>query len=185
VAAAAGIVIVVVALVLVLSPGSHKTAAQQPPSPTATGGHTASPTASPTPTVGNLLVSQFQVGDCLTGANLSLDTTAPFPKLSQAVPCSQGHIAEVFYANNNFWAKGGSYPGEIAISNAARTQCNSAFESYVGIPEWNSIYRSLPIAPSAATWSAGERGLHCIAYYATPSQPAGVTLHGSIKGTNK
>ena len=48
---------------------------------------TNSAAAAATPTTGNLQVSQFQVGDCLTGANLQLNQNTPWPKLSLAVAC--------------------------------------------------------------------------------------------------
>ena len=83
--------------------------------------------------MGDLQLTQLQAGDCLTGANLQLNKNTPWPKLSQAVPCTQAHTAEVFYANNNFWAKSGAYPGDAAIKKAATAECDSAFQSYVGI----------------------------------------------------
>ena len=183
VGAAAAIVAVVVALVLTLGSGSPKTGPTT--SPTLAQTHPASPTASAIPTVGNLQLAQLQAGDCLTGANLDLNQNTPWPKLSEGVSCSQGHTAEVFYGNNNFWARGGSYPGNTAIKNAATTQCDSAFQSYVGIAYSKSLYTWTDVVPAASTWPGGDRGLHCVAYYATTAQPAGVTMTSSIKGTAK
>jgi len=181
--AGAAIVVIVVALVLALSPGSPKTpAAQQSTNRTPSQTHGASPSASATPTVGNLQLAQLQAGDCLTGANLNLNLNTPWPKLALAVPCSQGHTAEVFYASNYFWPKNGSYPGDTAIKNKATAECNSAFQSYVGIAFRQSIYTWADIVPDASTWPNGDRALHCVAYYPTKSQPAGATLHGSLKG---
>ena len=131
--AAAAILVIVVALVLVLGAGSPKTAgagagAGTSPSATPSQTHSASPSARATRTVGYLLLTQLQVGDCLTGANLNLNLTTPWPKLSEAVPCAQGHTAEVFYANNHFWSKGRSFPGYNTIKNDAITECDSAFQ---------------------------------------------------------
>jgi hypothetical protein len=184
--AAAVVVAIVVALVLALSPGSPKTAAtgQSPgTTPSRTNNASASPQA--TPTVGNLQLSQLQVGDCLTGANLNLDLSTPWPKLSEAVPCSQDHTAEVFYANNHHWPKNGPYPGDATIKKDATAECNSAFQSYVGIAYSQSHYTWTDIVPDASTWPGGDRGLHCVAYYAPTGQPAGATVTGSIKGTRK
>jgi Protein kinase domain/Septum formation len=184
--AAAAIVVIVVALVLALGPGSSSTSnagngASRTPSSAAS--DQASPGA--TPTVGGLTSHQFQVGDCLTGANMQLNKATPWPKVTQAVPCSQAHTAEVFYANDSYWAKGGPYPGESAIENAARSQCDNAFQSYVGIAYSQSMYTWAFIVPGASTWPDGDRALHCVAYYPTSAQPAGAVLHGSIKGTAK
>jgi len=184
--AAAAILVLVVALVLVLSPGSPKTAASgQGASSTPIQTNRASPSPLATPTVGDLSLNHLQVGDCLTGANLNLNTNAPWPKLAQAVPCSQGHTAEVFYANKNFWPTSGSYPGYSTITKDAIAECDRAFQSYVGIAFSQSIYSWADIAPVASSWSTGDRGLHCVAYYKTSQQPAGATMHGSIKGTAK
>lgn len=189
--AVAAIVVVVVALVLVLNPGSHKTAGSgqagsgHGASPTPSRTHSASPSARPTPTVGGLQLAQFLVGDCLTGANMQLNTSSPWPKVTQAVPCGQGHTAEVFYANNYFWPKGGSYPGDATIKKDATAECDSAFQSYVGIAYSKSLYTWTDIVPDVSTWPGGDRSLHCVAYYATSAARAGATLHNSIKGTDK
>jgi hypothetical protein len=181
-AAVAGAVIAV--LVISLSPhSSNPPSTRGGTSPSASQGGT--PTANSTPTVGDLSLSQLQVGDCLTGANMQLNKNTPWPKLTTAVPCTSGHTAEVFYANNAYWPKNGTYPGNSAISKAGDTACNNAFAAYVGIPYTKSVYTWTNIVPDATTWPTGDRGLHCVAYYATSSQPAGVTMHASIKNTRK
>jgi len=185
--AAAAIVVIVVALVLALGPGgSPKTAASgQSSSPNSTQTHSASPGPQATPTVGDLQLNQLQVGDCLTGANLNLNLATPWPKLSLAVPCSQGHTAEVFYANNYYWPKYGAYPGDSVIKAKATAACDRAFQSYVGIVYSQSQYTWTDIVPDASTWPGGDRGLHCVAYYAPSGHASGATVYGSIKGTAK
>jgi len=116
---------------------------------------------------------------------MQLNQATPWPKLTRAVPCSQAHTAEVFYSNSYFFPKNGTYPGYNAIRDKAITGCDNAFQSYVGIAFRQSIYTWADIVPDAATWPDGDRALHCVAYYATSAQPAGVTLHSSIKGTAK
>jgi len=178
-AAAAAIVAIAVVLVLTLGSGSSNNASGGSGQPTQS--HSASPQT--TPTVGELQLSQLQAGDCVTGANLQLNQTTPWPKLSQAVPCTQAHLAEVFYADNSYFAKkGSSYPGNATIKNDATAACNSAFESYVGIAYPKSRYTLTYVVPAAATWPGGDRALHCMVYYATTQQPGGVTLHESLKG---
>ena len=138
-----------------------------------------------TPTTGDLAVSEFRVGDCLTGSNMQLNTTNPWPRLTAAVPCGRPHTAEVFLADNHFWPAGSPFPGTSAIDKDSNAACNSAFRSYVGVALGNSIYTWTNIIPDAATWPIGDRALHCIAYYATPRQPTGVKLTGSIKDSRK
>jgi hypothetical protein len=185
--AAAAIVVVVVALVLGLSSGSSPktTAAGRIPAVTPSRTHGASPTATATPTVGNLQLAQFRVGDCLSGANMQLNKNTPWPKVTLAVPCGQDHTAEVFYANNYYWPKTGPYPGDTTIKNGATAACDSAFQSYDGIAYSKSQYTWTDIVPDASTWPGGDRALHCVAYYSTSAQPAGVTLTSTIRGTAK
>jgi hypothetical protein len=177
--------VVIAALVISLSP-SHPAAPVAAPrirpssDPRPSGTATASP-----PTVGSLLVVQMRAGDCLAGANMALNTSDPWPKLTLAVPCSQPHTAEVFFADNDFWPKNGPYPGDGTISQDGNAACNSAFQSYVGIAYAKSMYAWANIIPDASTWPAGDRALHCIAYYPTPGQPAGAKITGSIRGTHK
>ena len=183
--AAAAVLVVVVVLVLTLGSGSSNNA-NSGSGPATTPAQTNSASPQTTPTVGDLQVAQLQVGDCLTGANLQLNnTSAPWPKLAKAVPCTTGHTAEVFYANDNFWAKNAPFPGVDAIQQSGVAACNSAFQSYVGIPFSKSIYSWIDIVPGQSTWPGGDRGLHCVAFYKTPAQPAGVTLRASLKGAAK
>jgi serine/threonine protein kinase len=188
-AAAAAIVVIVVVLVAVLSPGSKKNGATSGPSAstsaTPTHSATSSPTASTVPTTGQLKLAQLAVGDCLTGSNLQLNKATPWPKLSTAVPCSQGHTAEVFYSNDSFWPKSKAFPGSSGITTDANAACNSAFASYVGIAYSKSSYTWTDIVPDASTWPGGDRALHCVAYLASDAHKAGETLTGTIKGTAK
>jgi hypothetical protein len=177
-----------------LSPGSSKngatpgsstsasTTTSASASASASQSATSSPAARAIPTTGELTLAQFQVGDCLTGANLQLNKPTPWPKLSEAVPCSQGHTAEVFYANLNHWSKNTPFPGTDGIRKSATATCDSTFASYVGIAYSKSVYTWTDIVPDASSWPNGDRALRCVAYYSTNANPAGETLHSSIKG---
>jgi hypothetical protein len=190
-AAAAFIVVIIVVLVVSLSPGSSKnnagpgTTTSPSVSQSASQSQSASPSAKATPTTGQLPLSQFQVGDCLTGANLQLNKTTPWPKLSTAVPCDQSHTAEVFYSNENHWSKSTPFPGASGITADAKAACNKAFASYVGIAYSKSVYTWTDIVPDASTWPGGDRALHCVAYYSTDANRSGAFMTGSIKGTAK
>src|SRR5260370_13720014 len=116
---------------------------------------------------------------------MQLNKNTPWPRITAAVPCSQGHTAEVFLENNYYWPTGGAYPGYGTIKTDATAACNRAFQSYVGIAYSKSMYSWTYVVPDASTWPTGDRALHCIAYYATSTQPAGVTVQGSIKGSGK
>lgn len=154
--------------------------------------HVPSPRPSPTRPIvgigaaaGNLQLTQFQVGDCLTGTNMELNTSNPWPNLTSTVPCNRPHTAEVFFADNTFWPRNISFPGPVAIAKDGSATCNGAFLSYVGIAYPESMFTWTNIIPDASTWPSGDRGLHCIAYYSTHGQPAGATMTGSIRGSRK
>ena len=181
-AVAAVCAVIVAAVILSLGSGHHAASAG---SSVSVGPSSAAPSATATPTVGNLQLSQLRVGDCLTGANLDLNSSDPWPKLTLAVPCNQPHTAEVFLANDNFWPQNGPFPGASAISKDGTAACNNAFQAYVGITYKKSIYTWTNIIPDASTWPTGDRALHCVAYFSTPKQPAGATLTRSIKGSGK
>ena len=182
----AGIVAVcgaVIAALVVVHGGDHA----GPPAGQSPGAARSSTAAAPTatPTVGNLLLTQLQAGDCLTGADLELDTAKPWPRLAMAVPCGQRHTAEVFLATNRFWPEDLPFPGGGTVVRAADAACNRAFASYVGIAYAKSVYTWTNIFPDASTWAYGDRGLHCVAYYPTPDRRAGAYLTGSIKGSRR
>ncbi len=183
-AAGAAVVCAAVVIALVVSLGSRDVPAAAG-SGSSPAGSTAAPGPEGTLRTGDLAVAEFRVGDCLTGSNMQLDTTDPWPKLTAAVPCSRPHTAEVFFADNSFWPANSPFPGASAISKAGNTACDNAFRSYVGVALAKSVYTWTNIIPDAATWPIGDRALHCIAYYATPSQPTGVKLTGSLKESRK
>jgi Protein kinase domain/Septum formation len=180
-AVAAACALIVTVVVLSLGSGDHAAAgssAGAPPSPAAS-------SATPTPTVGSLELNQLRVGDCLTGANMQLNTNDPWPKLTLAVPCNQPHTAEVFFVDNSFWPQNSKFPGSGTISKDGNAACNNAFRSYVGITYSKSIYTWTNIIPDATTWPTGDRALHCVAYYATAQQRAGETLTHSLKSARR
>ena len=170
--------VIVAAVVLSLGSGHPAASAGATTSP-------ATPSATSTPSVGNLQLYQLRVGDCLTGAGMHLNTSDPWPKLTLAVPCNQPHTAEVFFADNNFWPQHRSFPGNGAISKDGNAACDQAFRSYVGIAYSKSIYTWTNIIPDASTWPTGDRALHCVAYYSTPDRKAGATLTRSISGSRR
>jgi serine/threonine protein kinase len=170
----------VIAAAVVLSLGSSH--------PPASAGATTSPgapSATLTPSVGDLQLYQLRVGDCLTGSDMQLNTSNPWPKLTRAVPCTQPHTAEVFFADNNFWPQHSPFPGNSTISKDGNTACDKAFRSYVGITYSKSMYTWTNIIPDASTWPTGDRALHCVAYFATPDHKSGTTLTHSIRGSRR
>lgn len=142
-----------------------------------------SPGPSTTPATRQLLLAQLRTGDCLTGPNLGLGNNNPWPRLSTAVPCSQPHLAEVFFADNAYWQP--PFPGDTTITHDADAQCDRVYTAYVGIPVTHSAYTWDDIFPDAVDWSNGDRELVCAAFRPTSSAPGGTPISGSVKGSRR
>ena len=123
---------------------------------------------------------QLAKGDCIRGSNLHLSNFLIWPESVQAIPCSAQHVGEVFFAGQT-WPQSQPYPGGTAIGNDAVTRCDSAFDSYVGVPYTATPYLYADVSPSADTWASGDRRVLCVAYRPTASLPDGEALYRSIK----
>lgn len=141
----------------------------------------------PTPTVGLINVHQLRAGDCLTGPGLPFQGTGkPWPWELHAVACTQQHVAEVVYADNNQWPDTEAFPGYAALVKQGSDKCEAVFTSYDGIKWSNSIYRLSWLAPFVESgWTDPPRELACVAYYPTIKYPDGATMKRSIKGSRK
>jgi hypothetical protein len=126
-----------------------------------------------------LTEDQLAVGDCLTGSNMGLDTSNPWPDTVTAVPCTQPHTAEVFYVGYPWPASLTTYPGDGVVNSTIQSLCDAAFVAYDGIDSSVSMYYYDYITPSGA-WAEGAREAACVAYI-----PGSVTLHKSIKGSHQ
>jgi hypothetical protein len=181
---------VVVAVVLIFGrhPGAPTARSSSAASATPRSSSAASATprsssaASATPTVGQLVWTQLQAGDCLTGSNLELNVASPWPARVQAVPCGQKHIGEVYYASN-YWPASLAYPGDQASSQQAYSECKKLFGSYIGIPYSQSVFGYAAIFPGRADWDSYVRKMVCVAYEPTNKYPAGAPLYASIRGS--
>jgi hypothetical protein len=141
----------------------------------------------PTPTVGTINILQLRAGDCLTGPGLPFQGTGkPWPWELQAVPCTEQHVAEVVYADNNQWPDTEAFPGYAALVKQGSDKCEAAFTSYDSIKWSDSIYRLWQLVPFTETgWTDPPRELACVAYYPTTKYPNGATMERSIKGSHK
>jgi DivIVA domain-containing protein len=117
---------------------------------------------SATPPADGLTVYQLQTGECLQTGDETLvnfnEGNGPFT----AVPCTQPHTAEVFFAGNS-WPRSLAYPGDQAIYNDGYVRCDSAFSAYDGIASWLSAFTLVPSTPDSSTWAGGDRWLACLA----------------------
>jgi hypothetical protein len=140
------------------------------------------PSRSSTPSAVQQTEDQLQAGDCLQGPDLGLDNSNPWPDFFTVVPCTQRHIAEVFFAGN-VWPQSLSYPGDDATGNQADDRCGNAFITYVAGNQQHTLgFTYQFIAPDSDTWPGGDRLVVCIAYEPTAQYPGGAPVDYSIKG---
>jgi len=128
----------------------------------------------------------LQAGYCLVGSDLGLGTGSPWPEAFTVIPCSQQHVAEVFFADN-LWPSSPTYPypGDSKILSQAEMRCNTAFRAYDGIDTSQSAFSYDYSNPDSSTWSDGDRLVVCIAYEPTDQNPGGAPVDYSIKGSNQ
>jgi Septum formation len=122
---------------------------------------------------------QLRSGDCVRGSNLGLDTNGPWPGVVTVVPCTQQHLAEVFFAGN-VWPQSLAYPGDGKVNRQANKRCDAALDVYVGRPQHDPVtFTDRAVLPGNAAWLSGDRLVLCAAYEAN-FQP----VNYSIKGSN-
>lgn len=187
-----GFVVLVAVIVLVASVtmiitrtvGSRPSASSPRPASSPSSPSSPRPASSP-PSGLQVEVDQLKAGDCLTGSDLGLGTDSVWPDSVTVVPCTQQHIAEVFFAGNA-WPQSQAYPGDNALNNQAVDRCNTAFAAYDGITSDNSVFSYDYLDPSGADdWASGDRWLVCVAYNSTAQDPGGAPVDYSIKGSNQ
>jgi DivIVA domain-containing protein len=134
---------------------------------------------------GHLGAAQFRPGDCLTGAALGLGSGRTWPYMVAAVPCTDLHLAEVFFAGNAWPASPTAYPGYNTISDQGYARCLTAFSAYDGTDTSASAFSIYYIIPYSDNWASGNRRLVCMAYHPSFQDPSGSLVDYSIKGTSR
>lgn len=128
---------------------------------------------------GHLANWQLRPGDCLTGSNLGLGTGDTWPYMVAAVPCTDWHLAEVFFSRKS-WPRSLAYPGDNAISDQGHARCLTEFKAYDGTDNSASAFMIYFVIPSGGDdWASGDRQLVCVAYL------SGAPVDYSIKGTGR
>jgi DivIVA domain-containing protein len=127
-----------------------------------------SPTSSgSSPSTSQTSADELRTGDCLKGSDLDLGHSTPWPDHVTVVPCTQEHIAEVFFAGNS-WPESQAYPGKNAIDSRADDRCNTAFTTYDGTTSDNSAFTYDIVVPDVSDdWASGDRSIACVAYEST------------------
>jgi hypothetical protein len=191
-----GLVVLVAVIILVVSVATiitrlNSSTSSKSSRSSASSARTPSPSASSAPTSASSASSsrqvdsdQLQPGECLTGSDLGLGNANPLPDYVTVVPCTQLHLAEVFFSGNA-WPQSLAYPGDTVLDHQALTRCLTAFKAYDGADNSASAYDFDYYYPGpGADWASGDRQLVCIAYDDS-QDPGGAPMFGSIKGTGQ
>ena len=177
-AAAAVAVVAAVTAATYWLPASTTPVAAPTPTPVAAG------TTAAMPAPARLTVDQLRTGDCIQGPP-DVNTSRTWPNLVSVVPCSEKHLAEVFYSAN-YWPGTRAFPGNPVIFRQGLAECRKAFLFYDGLLSSYSKYSFYDSPPvGRQDWNSGDRQLVCIAYYWTSKVPRGKPLFASIKGSSQ
>ena len=183
-----GLVLLVAVTVLVWSVTTIVARLNSPTSSTSSGSSaTSSASTSAPPPLAVEYVDYYglQTGNCLTGSDLRLSSSNSWPDEFNVVPCTQPHLAEVFFAADP-WPLTMAYPGDATLDNVAQNRCDSAFAAYDGISVDQSTLTVTDGYPDSDTWSTNDdRFLLCIAYDSTTQYPDGAPSDHSIKGSQQ
>lgn len=104
-------------------------------------------------------VPTADVGACI---NLMEILTAEGVSDLPAVDCTAEHDAQVFSVVD---LPDGDFPGDQAVTEAIATECEAAFEGFVGTPPSESELEHDGLGPSEATWTVGDREIICLAFH--------------------
>jgi hypothetical protein len=132
-----------------------------------------------------LTEDQLRIGACLTGSDLGLGTNNPWPGLFIAVPCTERHIAEVYFAAD-MWPQKMIYPGDDETFNLALDRCGNEYLAYIAESTHSTAeFTYDEMIPDRTTWQDGDRRVVCLAYKVTDQYLDGAPVNYSIKGTQQ
>jgi Septum formation len=122
-------------------------------------------------------VFTIKVGQCLNDAAASGEVSSV-----PVVDCTKPHDTEAF---KSIELTEDTYPGDTAISDRAETECDNAFESFVGIAvaDSTSIVDAWYL-PTADSWAGGDREILCLVGSVDADRKP-VKTTGSLKGAAK
>ncbi|MGY4858816.1 septum formation family protein [Cryobacterium sp. AP23] len=115
-------------------------------------------------------VFSLAVGDCFN------DEEAEEIDSVQAIPCSEAHDYEAYFAFDVSAEE--AYPGDDVISQAAEDGCVAEFPNFVGTSYEESALDFNYLSPTEGSWENGDREILCIVMGAdkTTGSLAGVAL---------
>jgi len=116
-------------------------------------------------------VFALAVGDCATDQSIEGEVQEV-----TIIDCNQPHATEVFHL---YLIPDESLPDQTGIETIVQDQCLPAFESFVGLDYYSSVFEVTYLSPTPESWDAGDRELLCLIV-----DPAG-DVTGSLAGANR
>jgi hypothetical protein len=122
-------------------------------------------------------VFTIKVGQCLNDAKASGEVSSV-----PVVDCKKPHDTEAF---KSIKLTEETYPGDTAMADRAESECNDAFESFVGIAvsDSPSIVDAWYL-PTSDSWAGGDREILCLVG-SVDADGKPVKTTGSLKGAAK
>ena len=122
---------------------------------------------------GSLDVFNMHVGDCFNDATSSGDGIQEYSSVA-GVPCGNPHDNEVYAV---FDVSNASFPGDDSMYEQAFQSCLKRFDGFVGKDYESSSLDIMPLYPTHASWSQGDREVICAVYDMNLAK-----LEGSVAG---
>lgn len=114
----------------------------------------------------------LKIGDCIPEDLSETEFTE-----TSVVPCSEPHLFEVFH---EFDLRDGDFPSDEEIWDAVFTECEPAFEDFVGTAWEESALDYTMLQPTDWSWTTmKDRLVQCLVM-----DPAG-EVTGSLRGTGR
>lgn len=118
---------------------------------------------------GSLSVFDLQVGDCFS---IETDTSGGSGEIDtvRAIPCADPHVYEMFWSGPY---PGNEQPAEETAMSWLEDQCVPAFEAYVGIDFYSSVYYASTLTPTDEGWNSGDHEFSCYLHLADETEVSG------------
>ena len=120
---------------------------------------------------GDLTAADLRVGDCFDLKDPAADEIEEVT----AGPCSVEHEYEMFFVGA---MPEGAFPTDDAMNSFIETNCDPAFDAYVGTAYLDSELEMFLLTPTEDAWLAGDRSIQCSVYH-----PRIHRLTESLKGS--
>jgi hypothetical protein len=105
----------------------------------------------------------LEVGMCVNESLAETDLGASHA-VTQVVPCTMPHDAEVYARFDHPGGPDAAFPGELDIERYAARECAARFEPFIGLEYARSALDIATLLPDLGGWREGDREIVCSAF---------------------